>query len=313
MPSQDVYSSAVFALELDGGIAVTNLRSIEGGGVKADVINYQMGENGAIWRQLGKPKYDDIKVSLGLASANDFWSWMQKFIGGIPERRNGAIVAGDANYQAKARRLFHDALISEIGFPKWDGSDKNAANVTVTISPEKISYEAVTGNMMGADAMDARAPTEAQQRNVSACNFDFELHGYGPACARVSKVDAFSLKMKIIEHTFGTQLHAAKIPGKMEYPNLVFYLPEVDAAPFRDLHEKAVMKGERAGGTTAILRFYNNAKAEQGSFEFFGVHIFNVSSEKSDSGSEDAKLTKVECAIEGLKVTLKLSSGGHGT
>jgi phage tail-like protein len=301
----DIYSSAFFELELDGAQAVTNLRSIEGGGVKADVINYQMGDNGAMWRQLGKPKYDDIKVSFGLAGSPEFWTWMNRFMTGNHERRNGSIVAGDFNYQAKAKRHFWEALISEIAFPKWDGTDKNSANVTVTISPEKVTYEAASGSI------DSRAPAEAKQRNIAACNFDFELHGYKEACARITKVDGFSLKMKVIEHPFGTQLHAAKVPGKMEYPNLVFYLPEVDAQPFRDYHTNAIMNGQRSGGITGILNFYNNAKYLQGSFEFAGVHIFNVSTEKSDSNSEDAKLTKVECAIEGLTVTMNVQDAGH--
>lgn len=305
MPSPDVYSSAFFVLELDGASAVTNLRSIEGGGVKAEVINYQTGDSGAVWRQLGKPKYDDIKITCGLSGSADFWAWMKRFMDGTPERRNGAIVAGDFNYRAKARRAFYDALIAEIGFPKWDANDKSAANITVTLSPERVAYEPATGEL----ALDARAPAESKQRNISSCNFDFELDGYKDACARVTKIDGFSLKMKIIEHAVGTHLHTTKLPGKIEYPNLVFHLPEVDAQPFRDYHQRAIMNGDRTRGLTGVLRFYNNAKDEQGNFEFAGVHIFNVSSEKSDSSSEDAKLTKIECAIEGLTVNLMIDAG----
>ncbi|HVK74970.1 MAG TPA: phage tail protein [Kofleriaceae bacterium] len=302
--SNSVYSSSFFELELDGNKdAVTSLRSIEGGGVKAEVINYQMGENGDVWRQLGKPKYDDIKITAGLSGSPDLWAWMSSFLKGTPERRNGAIVAGDANYKAKARREFFDALITEIAFPKWDGTDKNAANVNVTISPERITYAPGDGEI------DVRAPDEARQRNVKACNFHFELDGFKEACARTAKVDAFSVKMKVIEHAFGTQLHASKVPGKFEWPNLVFYIPEVDAAPLRELHAKTVMKGERSPGRTATLTFYNNAKADQGSFTFSGVHVFNVAAEKHDAGSEDVKLTKVECAVERIEVRLSVQEG----
>ena len=296
--SNPVYSSSFFGLELDGKKdAVTSLRSIEGGGVKAEVISYQMGENGDVWRQLGKPKYDDIKITAGLASSPDLWVWMSSFLKGTPERRNGAIVAGDLNNPAKARRVFYEALITEIGFPKWDGTDKNPANVNVTFSPERITYERGSGPLQTEDAAGR------QQRSIKACNFNFELDGFKDACAQTAKVDAFSVKMKLIEHTFGTQLHATKVPGKFEWPNLVFYVPEPDAEPFRTLHHKSVMMGERGPGRTASLTFYDNKKTIHGRFDFRGVHVFNVAAEKHDAGSEDVKLTKIECAVESVAVS----------
>ncbi len=292
----DVYSSAHFALQLDGHIIGT-LRSIDGGKVTTEVVSYQSGDSGEIWRQLARAKYEDIKFVTALAGGQPLWDWMNAFVAGQGVRRTGQLIAADYNYNEKAKRTFWDALISAIDFPKFDANDKNPANITVTISPEKITYEKGDGHKL-----DERESSVGGQQHIAACNFHFLYDGVSPeVCSRVSKVDGFSLKTKIIEYHYGGRLEASKQAGKFEFPNLVFYLPEVDAAPFRELHMKSVA-GERAPMRGASLSFFNNAQDERGKFEFINCHIFNVTPEKQDASSEDIRLMKVECQIEGLKV-----------
>lgn len=301
-----VYAAAHFAIEIDDLAkkgALPTLRSVDGGGVKADVINYQMGENGDIWRQLGKPKYDDIKMTLGIADAAGFWGWIQEFLAGTHNRKNGAIIAADSNFRERARREFTDALLTEFAAPKWDANDKNQANITITMAPEKVVFK--PGQASG-PVINERSSAESAQKQITACNFDFSIDGFGEACKRVAKVDAFSIKVKMIEHHYGTRLEAAKMPGKTEYPNLVFYVPEADAEPFRTLHNDrmAGIRKDQGKGLGAQLTFYNNSRVNKGQFEFKGVHIFNVSSEKADASSEDMKLTKIEAAVEHIDFKL---------
>src|SRR6185503_17729233 len=135
----DVYSSAHFALEIDG-TKVGTIRNVDGGGIKADVVTYQHGDGGDNWRQLGRTKYEDIKITSGLVAGEALWTWINKCMSGNPERRNGALLAADYEYKEKARREFTDGLIAKVGFPKFDAHDKNAANVTVTVACEKMTY-----------------------------------------------------------------------------------------------------------------------------------------------------------------------------
>lgn len=306
MTLPDVYSSAHFSLHLDGSRVLATLRSIDGGSVKTEVVNYHSGDHGHIWRQLAKPKYEDIKIVASLASGGAFWEWLSQFVDGKGTRKTGALIAADYNYKEQAKRNFVDALIASIDFPKFDANDKNPANVTVTISPEKITYEKGSGQKI-----DDRDKDESAQQHVMACNFTFKYDGVpADTTNRVSKVDAFSLKTKIIDYHYGGRMEPAKQAGKLEYPNLVFYLPEVDAAPFFKLHfggdgGKGTVDGQRAPAKSAHLTFHNNAMEQKGEITFERCHIFNVSSEKHDANSEDIRLTKVECAIEGLKVDIK--------
>ncbi len=298
-----VFSGAHFCLELDGLDAkspdLPTLRSVEGGGVQADVLSYQMGENGDIWRQLGKPKYSDIKLGLGMADVEGFRLWLHQFLTGQHVRKNGAIIAADYNYVERARREFKEALIVGLGLPKWDANDKNQANVTVTLAPERVVYRSKGS---GGDKAEARGASEAAQKKIPACNFTFSIDGFESACSRVTKVEAQEIKLKTIEHHYGTRLEAVKIPGKIEWPKLIFFVPEADADPFRELHNKRMegIRDDQGKGRGAKISFMNNAKKDVGEIQYMGVHIFNVQSEKADAASEELKLVKVECEIEGI-------------
>src|SRR5215510_11460714 len=103
------YAAAHFALELTGMENLGVLRSLEGGGIKAEVMTYQNGGTYDRWRQLGKPKFEDIKLQIGMAMSEPFYKWIEQFFSGKADRKNGAIVAGDFYYKERARREFTDA------------------------------------------------------------------------------------------------------------------------------------------------------------------------------------------------------------
>ena len=93
--SSRAYAAAHFALELDGKDGVGLFRSIEGGSIRADVMTYQNGANYDRWRQLGKPKFEDIKLQVGMAMGGPFLTWINDFFQGKATRKTGAIVAAD--------------------------------------------------------------------------------------------------------------------------------------------------------------------------------------------------------------------------
>ena len=74
------YAAAHFALELDTKKDVGLFRSIEGGGVKTDVMTYQNGSNYDRWRQLGKPKFEDIKIQTGMSMSRPFLMWLSVLV-----------------------------------------------------------------------------------------------------------------------------------------------------------------------------------------------------------------------------------------
>jgi phage tail-like protein len=295
-PSTRAYAAAHFALELDGQDGVGLFRSIEGGSIRADVMTYQNGSNYDRWRQLGKPKFEDIKLQVGMAMSGAFINWIRDFFLGNAVRKTGAIVAADFYYNERARRHFDGAMIKELTFPKLDGSDKNAAYMTIGISVEDMTFLPGTGKKLAPPAgFDA-------QKVWTACNFSFELKGFEAACKRVTKIDSFTIKQNVIEHHVGGVRAPIKVPSQVDFPNLTFYVPEADAAPFqKHAEERSVRAGKLPAGLTGALHVLDSAGKDLFQLSFAGADIIGVTPDKSDSSTEEIKLVKVEIYTEKMK------------
>ncbi|MBA3464341.1 MAG: phage tail protein [Deltaproteobacteria bacterium] len=296
------YSAAHFALELDQKQDVGLFRSIEGGGVKADVMNYQMGGNYERWRQLGKQKYEDIKLQVGMAMSKPFYDWIKDFFVGKANRKTGAIIACDFHYKMRARREFSEAMIKELTFPKLDAQDKNAAYMNIAMAVEDIKF--LPGN---GQKLEPPKGMEGQKLWTS-CNFRFELDGYADACRRVTKVDAFTIKQNVVEYHAGGRQSPTKTPSSIEYPQLSFYLPEADAQPLIDHFNKRAMVENREqiqknqqtpqAKHTGQIVTYDNAMRPLFTVEFFEAEIVAITPDKADAGSEEIKQVKVDVLTE---------------
>jgi phage tail-like protein len=289
------YAAAHFALELDGKDTVGLFRSIEGGGVRADVMTYQQGPNYDRWRQLGKPKFEDLKLQVGMAMSQPFYDWIAKFFDGKADRKTGSIVAADFYYNERARRDFSEAMIKELTFPKLDGSDKNPAYMTVALSVEDIVFK------KGSGAKLAPPLGFEKQKLWTAANFNFRVDGFD--CGRVSKIDSFTVKQNIIEHNVGGRRSTIKTPSPIEFPNLTFYLPEADAQPFMDHAMKRISNGEVPGRLHGSLETFDHDLRTLCTLEFFGADVVSVTPDRSDSTTEEIKLVKIEIYTESMKFT----------
>ncbi len=286
------YAAAHFGLELGEEKDIGLLRSLEGGSVTAEVMTYQFGEQYDVWRQLGKPKYEDIKLQVGMQMSEMFYTWMSDFFGGNGSRKSGAIVAADFWYMERARREFSDALLTEITIPKFDGGDKGAAYMNVTMSPEKVKF--LPGNQRilqyAADLKRAKLWT--------SCNFALTIDGFGDTMARVSKVDSFTVKQKVIEYHMGERREPIKVPGRVEYPNITFYVPEADALALTNEFMKRADGGLASAGINGALTTHDNGNTTLITVHFFGLHLKSATPDKSDSTSEDIKQVKFEMGVE---------------
>jgi phage tail-like protein len=294
--SHQPYTSAVFALELDQGTTPSVLKSIEGGDLKAEVMTFQMGSNTDLWRQSGKPKYGDIKLTTGMSCSEGFYKWIEAFFDGKAERRSGAICAGDFLFKERARREFFEAMICEFSFPKLDAADKNACFITVTLASERIRTEPGTNKDL--------PPADLQNEKLwAACNFDFEIKGFEDACAHVTKIDQFAIKQKVIEYQAGNQRDALKLPGRIEFPNLAFYLPENEAKDFFRHVKSRVIDGAPAPDTrlTGAITVLDNAGNTLCTVDLAGCDINAVTPDKQDGGSDEVKQVKVDLIVERMK------------
>jgi phage tail-like protein len=304
------YAAAHFALELDGKDRkdIGLFRSIEGGGVRADSMSYASGGTYARYKGLGKPKFEDLKLQVGMAMSKPFYEWIEKFFKGVQERKDGEIVAADFYYVERARRKFTAALIKEIAFPKLDAADKNAAYMNVGLTIEDMTFEAPKGaqKLQGLQGFD-------QQKLWTSCNFAMTLDGYEAACSRITKVESFTVKQNIIEHNVGGMRATLKVPSSIEFPNLSFSLPAVDAEPLYKRFKlfgsdgqvpSPLAYGAKGSDATRIhgsIITKDNAGRDLFQIEFSGADIVNIAPDKLDAGTEEIAQVKVEMYVENMQ------------
>jgi T4-like virus tail tube protein gp19 len=303
--SNRAYSAAHFGLTLNDENSAASkdvglFRSIEGGGIRADVMTYHHGGGFQRWRQLGKPKFEDIKLQVGMAMSQPFYKWIADFFAKKPVRKNGSIIAADFYYGERAVRDFNGAIIKELTFPALSGADKNAVYMGVAIAVEEIIFRKGSGAKM--------EPPKGfdNQKLWTAANFTFSIDGMGDACKRVTKVDSFTIKQNINEYYGGGFRVAVKTPTVVEFPNITFYIPEADAEPFYKRAKASVVEGALPADLQATLHTYDNAGKELFSVQMEHCDIVNVSADKSDASSEEIKQVKVELYTE----TMSFNYGG---
>jgi phage tail-like protein len=298
MPEQNqqprAYAAAHFGLELDGIENVGLFRSIEGGSIKADVMTYQNGASYDRWRQLGKPKFEDIKVQVGMSMSEPFYRWIKDFFAGVATRKNGAIVAADFYYKERARREFKEALIRELVFPKLDGQDKNAAYMTIAFAVESMEFKPGGGReLLSQGGFNS-------QKLWTSCNFRFKLDGFEQPCARVSKIDSFTVKQNILEYHAGNQRAPIKCGSQIDFPQISFYVPESDAGPFLQHVKTRAVGGEVPGRLTGMIQTFDNERRDLFTLSFAGADIVNVQPDKNDATSEEIKQVKIDIYTESM-------------
>ena len=295
------YSAAHFVLEIDepnksDANIVGVIRSIEGGGVKSEIMTYQMGSNYDQWRQIGKPKYEDMKLEFGMSMSKSFYEWIEAFLQGDVIRKNGAIVAGDFLYKERARREFQDALLSEISFPKLEGSDKNPCFMTATLVPEALRF--APGDTSKSLETSIGKMT---QKLWTASNFKLTIDGpFADKCRRVTKIDGFTIKQEIQEHHVGSLRGSMRVPGKIEFPNLTFYIPEADADPFIQHYTKYGIDGtlQLSPRLTGSISMQDHDGKDLCTVSLQGIDVAHIAPDKGDAGSEEIKLVKIEVSVE---------------
>ncbi|MEZ4358796.1 MAG: phage tail protein [Kofleriaceae bacterium] len=300
--SNRAYSAAHFGLMLNDENSAASkdvglFRSIEGGGVRADVMSYQAGGSFERWRQLGAPKFEDIKIQVGMAMSQPFYQWIADFFAKKPVRKNGSIFAADFYYAERAVREFNGALIKELTFPALSGADKSAVYMSVAMAVEEIKFKKGSGAKL--------EPPKGfdNQKLWTAANFTFSIDGYADACKRVTKVDSFTIKQNINEYRGGGSRLAVKTPTVLEFPNITFYVPEADAQPFFERAKAGIVEGAAPADLQATLHTYDNSGKELFSVQMNHCDIVSAIPDKSDASTEEIKQVKVEIYTQTMEFT----------
>ena len=293
---QRVYSAGKYAIELDG-VSAGWVHSADGGHASGDVVSERIGTDNIVRKHLANVKYEDITIQCGTGMSKAFYQWIQDSFDKKYSRKNGAIIMADYNYKEMSRVTFNQALISEIGFPALDAASKDAAKMTLKLIPE------FTNRMMpsaGGASLAGKFPILAKvQKQWLPANFRLKIDGLEVPCSRVNKIEAITVKQKVASTSLGTTRISQKEPARLEYPNLVFMLPEVYAGDVYKWHEDFVIKGNSGAEKGGTLEYLTpDLGTVLFTLTFKNLGIFKCAPEKLESSSDNIRRVKAEMYCE---------------
>ena len=303
------YTGGRFTLELDDKKPAGFVNAIDGGHFKsAGPVASMVGADGYVTKYTGRPSYDDISITIGMAMSPTFWRWVKASLDNKPERRNGALVGYDFNHRERSRRSFFRALISEIAFPALDAASKSTAAMTIKLSPERMEFQKGDGSTLSGGEAPAQM---TKQKLWLTSNFRFELDRFkGDPSLRNLKIEAFTVKQNIIPNPIGTDMDARKEVGRLELPQIVVTFPESDIEGWMKWYDAAIAKGNRLDQyTTGFIAYYasDGERTELMRIELDGVSLVSIEIDKYEAQKEGIANAKATLNVE--QMTLKPGKG----
>lgn len=292
------------ALELDG-IMAGWLHSAEGGHATSDVVVEKVGSDGVARKHLAGVKYEDITVSCGAGMSKAFFQWIQDSLDHKHTRKDGSIKAVDYNFNVRAVQEFTQAIISEVTFPALDAGSKDAAKLTLKFSPE------VTQQKKGGEVFTGVFANSKQKQWTSA-NFRLSIDGLDAASSKVNKIEALTIKQRIVENPVGDDRTGDLEPSSLEFPNLKLSLAEVNAEQFEDWHEDFVIKGNNGQEQEKIgaLEYLDPSQSKVLlAISFHNLGIFKYDPDALTAANSDSpRQVKIEMYCEEIKFSVPKST-----
>jgi phage tail-like protein len=291
------YVSGNFHFDLDG-VKCGFIKSIEGGDIQAEVINEALGPDYFVHKHIGKPKYNDITMSVGFSMTKPIFEWIKASWQGNYQRKKGAITACNHKLEAMNVREFYEALVTETTIPAMDGGSKEPAYMTLKFAPEWIRFK------KGDNKKVTGETGKGEQKAWLPSNFRLEIPGLD--CKKVNKFDAFTVKQSAVEDAVGDTRDQAKEPGKLEFPNIKITLSETTVETWQAWHEDFVVRGNNSQDkekTGSLIFLSSNREKELGRVNFFNLGIFKLSPEKSEANADQIKRVTAELYCERMELT----------
>jgi len=196
---------------------------------------------------------NEFQIELGMGpipvSLRDL---MSSFITGQSVKKSGSFIAADINKNVNSKIEFKNALVSEISFPGMDAKSMNPPmTISLKFKPEEINFKNETEK-----TTQPAKPDNKKQWMPS--NFKIEIGGL--PCEKINKIESFKITQKSVEDQIGQAKNNEIVSGKMEYPNITFYVPDYDIDSwigwYNNFDKLKVKDGEKG----SIRYFDKNAK-----------------------------------------------------
>ena len=249
MAGEKVHGAAHSILALDGQIA-GSLSSVS---VQGNLLTFEPGgQFPGLKRVSGQGNVLSFEFGSGMSSA--FFKWIDAFMKRSAKPRQIVLYFTDSGYEVQSARVYDNAKITELVFPKLDAASKDPVRMALTLTASKLSDRSPSGKLKLPAASGKLLCSNFKIEINSMPRTSFEPGGQFPGLKRVSGqgnvlsfefgsgmssaffkwIDAFmkrSAKPRQIVLYFtdsGYEVQSARVYDNAKITELVF--PKLDAA-----------------------------------------------------------------------------------
>jgi hypothetical protein len=286
------YTTGHFELEIDGKPTTAYLKSIDGGYIKASLVDEPIGPENQRIKHSSTVDIEPFTVDFGLAGASEVLKWIQSSWRKSYGRRNGQISHANFNMKRTFEHEFFDALITETVFPALDGASKDAAYLKIKVQPERI----VTKKTNGA----AMQPTlGTKQKMWTASSFRLNIDGVDDF-KYANKIESFTIKQGVKKMYTGIDRFPQIEPTKIEFPNITGTISMEYADSLLKWFESYVEKGQadpKAQKTGSLEFLSPDRKNTLFQINLYEVGLINLSAVQSSANADQIKRMKFELYV----------------
>ena len=279
-------------LELDGR-PMGFLHSFEGGEPYIDVVT-DVPTAGVIGKRPGQLHFAPITIAVPLGMDPLVYQWIEAMLERRPLRKSGAVVTANYNLEETSRLSFDDAMITEVRFPKLEGSSKDPGFLTVTIEARATRFAA------SAPGVKVQGPLSVQQKAWLTSTFRLRISGLESACTKVASIDPIVATTSPTTSVGASRL--SPVTSAVAVSNVTVSASETVAADFAAAFDDIVLRGGPERSATIDLLTPDLSSALF-TISMSNVGIVRVKREPLVAGSERAPRVGIELYCESIALS----------
>ena len=280
-----------------GGQQAGYLSSFKGGNAVGEVVKVT-GPTSIAKKHLANIHYEPITIEVGIGMSKPLSDWLVSMLRGTQAPTNGAVLVLDSQMKVVQELNFSAALITSVSFPKLDGSSKDAARVTLEITPNTVVTTKGSGAVVTTPSVKQKSSLES--------SFRFELDGLDTK--RVTKIEAFTIKQKLLTEAVGGMRETIPKPGELEIPNIRVSFSAASLEPWTRWFEEFVLRGindDRHEKQGRIVLLGPNLKDELLTLTLSNIGIFALREYQAAANNDAIGPVEADLYIERMELSAK--------
>ncbi len=261
------YTSGHFELAIDGHVSSAYLKTVDGGYVRASLIDEPIGPDVDRIKHTSVAEIEPFSCECGISGLGDVLRWIQGSWRKKFNRRSGQITHANFNLDRTYEHEFYDALVQETTFPALDGSAKQAAFMKIKFLPERVVARKV------ASQGKIQSNMGSKQKLWTPASFRFTVDGLDDL-KFTNKIESFTIKQGTQKLYTGEDRFPQIEPTKLEFPNITGTIALAYADKLLEWYDKYVVKGQNdpRAQKSGMIEFLDPTKGKT----IFAVNLYEL-------------------------------------